>query len=180
MPVHDRHVGLRRRRSEDAVQREQHRRHRRRRRTGVPRRLGAPDQLSPLGAGVRFADSAQSECSCNGDDSPDDCWIEQSPRTTIRSTCFGAIRLAFRLVPLIYSAGRDEALGILRCSGCRHVGDMPRSQIAQRRQRRNPNGPFHQLADSNSIHTKSVHRRSPKHTLARRSTARRRTTSTIT
>ena len=75
---------------------------------------GHPIEFPPLGAGLRFADSDQ--CQSTAGRAPIRRPGERpaSPKITIRSTCSASIRLAFRLVPLIFSAGRDEEFGHLR------------------------------------------------------------------
>ena len=91
-----------------------HRRHRRRRCAGVSRRLGTSDQFPALGAGLRFADRAERQYVCEYSDNEFGQPIGRRlpRRITIRSTCFDATRIAFRLVPLIYSPGRDETSGL--------------------------------------------------------------------
>ena len=114
VPVHGHHAGLRRRRSPHAVPREQHRRHRWRRCAGVPRRLGPPDQF------LRWAPGFDSQIQLNANDAGDrrstvPTWTNAAASDHDPFDLFRADPMAFRLVPLIYSRGRDEDFGIRRC-----------------------------------------------------------------
>ena len=90
-------MAMRRRRSADAVRREQHRRHRRRRRARVPRRLGPSDQFPPLGAGIRFADSARMRTRSRARSTDVERRLDERRPTaiTIRSICSASTRPRF-------------------------------------------------------------------------------------
>ena len=95
-----------------AVFRKHHRRHRRRRCTGIPRRLGTSDFVLALGTGFRVGHSAQYErpydIECHRPDANTAVAKDHDP-----FDLFHVELKAFRLVPLIYSVGRDEDAGLI-------------------------------------------------------------------
>ena len=117
MPVHGHHDRHGRRRSPDAVRRKLHRRLRRRRCAGVRRRLEAPHQFPPLGAGyISQIQMDMKTLSTKSATASTEIAKDHDP--------FDMFRVdpnAFRLVPLIYSPGRNEDSGIYVGDRIRHV-----------------------------------------------------------
>ena len=96
-----------------ALSREQHRRHRRRRRPRVPRRLGPSDRVPPLGARLRVGHPDQRRTSSTtAVPTSGQAWTTAGSADHDPFDLYRAHPSAFRLVPLIYSAGRDEEAGL--------------------------------------------------------------------